>query len=146
MGLDMYLDRQIYNHCVWSDGVERKRIRPSVEMGGKTYDNVRQITTEFGYWRKANAIHGWFVENVQNGEDDCRTYDVSIEQLVQLRELCKEVIAHPEKAQWLLPTVEGSFFGSQEYDQYYFEKLQYTVDLLKDIEKSTDDFCYWSSW
>ena len=28
------------------------------------------------YWRKANAIHGWFVKNAQQGIDDCRTYSV----------------------------------------------------------------------
>ena len=26
---------------------------------------------EVMYWRKANYIHNWFVENIQNGSDDC---------------------------------------------------------------------------
>ncbi len=30
-------------------------------------------------------MHGWFVEHVQDGEDDCGEYSVSIEQLYDLR-------------------------------------------------------------
>ena len=30
-----------------------------------------RIIEQVGYWRKANQIHNWFVENVQDGEDDC---------------------------------------------------------------------------
>ena len=35
--------------------------------------NIGQVKTviEVGYWRKANQIHNWFVENIQNGIDDC---------------------------------------------------------------------------
>lgn len=35
-------------------------------------EKVKEITEEVGYWRKANAIHGWFVDNVQKGNDDCK--------------------------------------------------------------------------
>ena len=45
--------------------------------------------TEIIYWRKANAIHKWFVENVQEGVDDCGEYEVTVEQLTELRDLCK---------------------------------------------------------
>lgn len=33
------------------------------------------IKEEVGYWRKANAIHDWFVENVQDGIDDCHFHN-----------------------------------------------------------------------
>lgn len=44
------------------------------------------------YWRKANAIHNWFVANVQGGNDDCGRYDVDVEQLVVLHDLCRKVL------------------------------------------------------
>ena len=47
-----------------------------------------------GYWRKANQIHNWFVENVQDGIDDCGTYEVTEKQLVDLLNTCKEVKAN----------------------------------------------------
>ena len=40
------------------------------------------------YWRKANAIHKWFVENVQDGVDDCGRYEVTKEQLQELLKIC----------------------------------------------------------
>ena len=45
-----------------------------------------------GYWRKANQIHRWFVENAQKGIDDCGYYRVSMKQLLELREKCLKVI------------------------------------------------------
>ena len=36
---------------------------------------------EMLYWRKANAIHDWFVDNIQGGEDDCNAYNLSIDYL-----------------------------------------------------------------
>lgn len=47
---------------------------------------------DVGYWRKANQIHKWFVDNVQNGEDDCGVYPVTFDQLTALLSLCQLVV------------------------------------------------------
>lgn len=47
---------------------------------------------EVGYWRKANHIHKWFVDNVQNGNDDCGDYEVSREQVLTLYKTCLTVL------------------------------------------------------
>jgi hypothetical protein len=52
------------------------------------------------YWRKANAIHRWFVENVQNGIDECQRSRVTRDQLRSLVASCKEVLN-------VVETVEG---------------------------------------
>ena len=62
------------------------------------------------YWRKANAIHHWFVENVQYGSDDCGTYDVSVEQLIELRDTCKKVVAASKLA-------EGDVFAGKTFNE-----------------------------
>lgn len=49
----------------------------------------KSIIEEIGYWRKANAIHKWFVDNIQDGEDDCGYYEVASEQLEELLDICK---------------------------------------------------------
>lgn len=49
------------------------------------------ISQQVGYWRKANQIHNWFVENVQNGEDDCGEYEVTKRQLKELLDICEKV-------------------------------------------------------
>lgn len=49
---------------------------------------------EVAYWRKANQIHAWFVDRVQDGEDDCKYHDeVTKDVLVDLLDTCKTVLA-----------------------------------------------------
>jgi hypothetical protein len=107
------------------------------------------ISVDFpmGYWRKANQIHNWFVENVQDGEDNCGSYYVTREQLEELKELCIQAIANPTDAEALLPTGSGFFFGSTEYDEYYFGDLNDTIGIInRCLESKFDGFEYQSSW
>lgn len=68
MGLDMYLTKRI-----WVGSDERAKATITGVEGVKA-DRVKFIMEDAGYWRKANAIHRWFVDNVQHGDDDCREY------------------------------------------------------------------------
>lgn len=43
--------------------------------------SVSRVEAELGYWRSNRALHRWFVENVQNGVDDCSSYWVQRSQL-----------------------------------------------------------------
>ena len=100
MGLDMYLDK--CNRKAWGykdvdiDEVKEinpalyEEIKPFLTERGK-YIKWESIFEEVGYWRKANAIHKWFVDNVQDGVDNCERYEVSKEQAQELLDLCKEV-------------------------------------------------------
>ena len=103
------------------------------------------------YWRKANQIHNWFVENVQGGVDDCKEYHVSQEKLKELVTLCKKVLLeksvlqNKELAKELIPTTSGFFFGSTEYDDYYFEELQDTINALENLDPNCD-YYYRASW
>ena len=130
MGLDMYLygnKRTFENH--------------DYNIGGQT------VGTEIGYWRKANQIHNWFVENCQGGVDDCREHSVYHEDLQKLKELCEAVLKHPNEAEDLLPTQCGFFFGSTEYDEYYFEDLRATIEIIVwALSQDFDYFVYHSSW
>lgn len=122
-------------------------------------DNVRCVETEVGYWRKANAIHKWFVDNVQNGEDDCKQYYVSEDDLDALELDCRKVLAakgteqEKDVAMKILPPCEGFFFGGTEIDEYYFTDLENTLKIIerarKDLLEKDDVYCsiyYHSSW
>lgn len=87
------------------------------------------------YWRKANAIHRWFVEEAEysEGVDDCSEIEVTVDDLKKLHELCKEVLDDHSKAPELLPVKDGFFFGSQEYDEWYFKNIEYTFNTLSKI-------------
>lgn len=104
---------------------------------------------EVMYWRKANAIHKWFVDTIQGGLDECEPHAVSAGELTELKTACALVLENRELADELLPTESGFFFGSTEYDEWYYENLVRTLNQLEDIlaEASEDEvFVYQSSW
>lgn len=104
---------------------------------------------ELAYWRKANQIHFWFVQNVQNNVDDCEVYPVTKAKLIQLHNTVKEVLADHTKATTLLPTMPGFFFGSIDYNEYYYQDLEETDEKLKKILSTLNDnsiVYYCSSW
>lgn len=88
MGLDMYLRKKTYISNKWKKPAEMLKIN----IPGIKNERISEITEEVGYWRKANAIHSWFVKNVQDGEDNCGEYYVSVDQLKELLALCEKVI------------------------------------------------------
>ena len=142
MGLDQYLTRKTYVTFE-----QRKNLHIDIE--GVDSSKISYIEEEVGYWRKANQIHRWFAEKVQDGVDDCGTYNVSKEQLKELLDLAKEVQANPELAKKELPRASGFFFGSTEYDEYYLSDINDTIAILTPIlEREKDWGCYYyrASW
>ena len=143
MGLDMYLSAKRY---LW------EKDREGIKVSGFDIPaplELCEVRCRAAYWRKSNQIHGWFVENVQGGEDDCGSYDVSRDDLQALVNLCRKVLADRELAAELLPSTEGFFFGGYRYDDYYFNDLQRTADELVALLEAVDDdwsFEYQSSW
>ena len=110
---------------------------------------VKFVEVEAGYWRKANQIHKWFVDNVQRGEDNCRPHGVDREQLAELRQLCLDVLADNTKASKLLPCGSGFFFGAYDYDEWYFNNLKDTVDIVDHClhpDNADIYYEYQSSW
>jgi len=101
---------------------------------------------EVGYWRKANAIHGWFVRNVQNNVDDCGDYTVTKDQLRNLLMACELVLHDPVMSSTYLPTTSGFFFGNTEYDQWYLNSLESTIEIIKPLIDDQDEYYYSSSW
>jgi hypothetical protein len=147
MGLDMYLTKSKF---IWSD--ERKSTECKILSDRHANGcEISRIEFEVGYWRKANAIHRWFVSNVQNGVDDCSRYDVSRDQLRELLRLCSLTLDDHSLADKLLPSQEGFFFGNTDYSKWYFEDIQNTKEILEKIlstpdDKDFGDYYYSASW
>jgi len=107
------------------------------------------LQVQVAYWRKANQIHKWFVDHVQDGNDNCEEYRVTRDQLQLLLDNCKLVLMNKEEAKTLLPRQEGFFFGSYEYDEFYWYDIQDTIDQIEKILNEYPeewDFQYQSSW
>lgn len=150
MGLDMYLSAKRYLSEYDENDKEVRTQVNAVPIPGKGLMQINEVTAEAMYWRKANAIHAWFVKNVQNGVDDCGEYYVPKEMLGDLREICSEVLADLDKAEELLAPQSGFFFGSTAVDEYYISDLRYTIEAI-DRLLETDNmdrwtFYYSSSW
>ena len=155
MGLDMYLTatRYVSKYFVNTDEETSKTIGSLFPELAAFVDEdgsvpIKGVRIEAGYWRKANAIHGWFVRNVQDGEDNCAKYPVQRDQLRELRDCCQQVLDDPELADDLLPTESGFFFGSTSYDDYYFDDLRETIAIIDRSLALPElwDFEYQSSW
>jgi hypothetical protein len=145
MGLDMYLNAKRF---LWHNESELadKLTENFPELGEA---RVKEVVAEAMYWRKSNAIHKWFVDNVQAGVDDCGNYDVSREQLQSLLAVITEVLNDRKKANTLLPPQSGFFFGSKDIDDWYWQDLQNTKQRLEKLlahEMPGWWFEYHSSW
>lgn len=160
MGLDQYLYAKIaYSPAEWRGEESNKAFDTITEMTGikpfiKADYPLAEVSVNIGYWRKENAIHNWFVQNCQDGNDDCRESYVSREQLEELKRVCEIVIMDKglldtdETAHQLLPTASGFFFGTTDYDEWYYKGLQDTIDIVTSALEMPQEysFSYQSSW
>ena len=158
MGLDMYLRATRYVSGYEHSDQNSKDACAAILMacGQLPFSTMAQdapsitVAVTVGYWRKANAIHAWFVDNVQKGVDECQNSHVEREQLVQLLDRCKEVLQGTKKGEEALPTRSGFIFGNTEYKDSYREDLEKTVKMLEGIlnNPKLEDwgFEYHSSW
>jgi hypothetical protein len=168
MGLDQYLnvsrsesnwnfevdergENDKYNKIIDIMGLDKARL--------ERHPSIRIEYTAI-YWRKANQIHGWFVENLGEGEDTCQEMYVPRTALVQLQDTCLRLLEAKsldvdnleELATELLPPTGGFFFGTYEIDEWYWGDIQHTYDslteLLEDIPEGNWDhhITYQASW
>jgi len=151
MGLDMYLyeNRYITEATAELEPEALEAIKKALGAERLAGGFVASVKFEVAYWRKANHVHRWFVDNVQDGTDEGQTAYVSDDQLRELRNLAQEVLDDHKLAEDLLPTQEGFFFGSTGYDEGYFTDLEDTVkqlDMALDRKHKYGDFSYHASW
>jgi hypothetical protein len=157
MGLDQYLYAS--NHLSggeWREQEEQDAYAKIADaLGADSFENKEYpsitVNVKVGYWRKANQIHNWFVNNVQEGEDNCTEYYVSREQLQELLSVCQQVKTSKsaEVAEELLPTLLGCFYGSYEIDDWYWQQIDDSIEQLERVLTKVPEgwsFAYDSSW
>jgi hypothetical protein len=148
VGLDMYLSAKRYLAEYLPE--EKILVQELNSALNSKMGSVTHVTIEVGYWRKANAIHRWFVRNIQDDLDECQESEVSLGQLAELQAIVDMVLNDKSLAHELLPTGEGFFFGGGEIDEYYIDRLQHTKEILDKILSNPDsgnwNFYYQASW
>lgn len=171
MGLDMYLYKKTYVKN-WEHNPPEQQHKISVEIGGNPRKDIRPerisyITEEVGYWRKFNALHGWFVQNCGDGEDKCQEIYVGEDNMKELLDVLSKVqtilneseLVTKVQKDWngkdyevkvydktdeveeIFAPTEGFFFGSNEIDRYFKEDVDRTIELIETLlrENSSDD-------
>jgi len=177
MGLDMYLTKKIYV----GGNYQHNKVTGSIDIlkDGKplavNLSKVTYIGEHVIYWRKANAIHNWFVSEVQNGVDECMPHWVSFTQLQSLSNLCqktlnfltncsmidKEVnvgwssskgqltetiqVYDVEPGDLPIAPITGFFFGSSIIDEGFVHDLEYTIKSISELDPNAE-YEYCSSW
>lgn len=171
MGLDMFLNRK--RVLSWEEQIKMKE-----EM--KIENPVISVEEEVAYWRKANQINKFFMKRDIDGEGRNAKVDINdLKELLKIckrlkRELklvdgkihtgtkCTKngveemyadgkIIANKELAEELLPTEAGFFFGSTDYDEWYYQQIVDTIPVLEKIISEHNDaydmeYSYYASW
>lgn len=174
MGLDMYLTRKVY---VGLNYEHNRTGESKVVINDKENDTtkLKELVFEAAYWRKHNALHAYFVDRIQDGEDDCKEYYVDREILQEIIDKSKEdmkyldslkfqnsekqkdmftgkkfsykIYEDVDESKLNFQTRGGFFFGSTDYDEYFYKDLQDTVEQLEEALKNEDGYFYYhSSW
>lgn len=145
MGLDMYLTKRIYVGANW----EHNNVCGEINLThGKentpikiNLNKVSVIIEDAGYWRKANHIHKWFVENIQDGKDDCGEYYVERDKLQELLDICNEILKNVE-------LVDGDITNGYRYTENGKEpiiengKVVKNDILLRELLPTTSGFFF----
>lgn len=174
MGLDMYLYRSHYVEN-WEHDKEKFEVKVTKDgkpLRGLDESKVKFIKEEVAYWRKANAIHAWFV-GLAGGEDECQVIDVSKDQLKELLAKCHEIldkakvgpgkvsvgkrlqggefvdieedgltILNPDDIRDILPPCAGFFFGATDLDDWYLEQFRETIRQVEPLTSDGSDASY----
>ena len=133
-------------------------------------NKVRDITLHVGYWRKANSIHDWFVENIADGVDNCEKVYVSHSKLLELKAACISTLETLKTCTKKVETrkdfqdkpfectsydtsgvdmelnpLAGFFFGSTEVDDWFVQDLEDTIEIV-DSTNEGGEYYYEASW
>lgn len=160
MGLDMHLQRTTYVQN-WPKTKPEDRIEMILYGNTRGIDpeKITYIMEEVGYWRKANAIHAWIVNNCADEADDRHHNPVHLympkEKLEELHKLACFVLGSkndPNAEQIALkhlPPADGFYFGSKEIGEWYWQYIKDTVNILAEVLKSDfsrSEITYLANW
>lgn len=133
MGLDIYF-------------IKRKKRQ------GNSNEDFDDGQKELAYFRKVNCLVAFFEDNY---DYDRESWDMEItkDMCRHLLDNCASVLEDNDLARELMPTAPGFFFGSTDYDEYYFDDLESIIEaisenVLPEFDDLRDDevitFC--TSW
>lgn len=110
MGLDIYFSKMKRNN-IDSDCCEEE--------------------SELAYYRKVNFLVAFFENNYNFERDHANYFTLNEDMIKDLIRRCELVFKDYNLAESILPTTAGFFFGSTDYDDYYYDNI---VNVLLDMK------------
>lgn len=124
-------------------------------MGLDMYLHVNSIEEKeifelIGTWRKANQIRDFFscYCSKEEAQENIMDLLVTKEMIEELEKHIIDILTDKKNPESVLPTSPGFFFGSLEYDHYYYGDLIYTLTLTKIAKEylNKNKTIYYSEW
>lgn len=127
MGLDMYLNGEIYFYGLTEEQLKTQPIEQIFRLG---------------YWRKHPDLHGFIVKKFADGEDNCQPIGLGTCEMLEIINAIRED---------RLPHTTGFFFGESTNDEAEKAEaiaiFQAAIEWLAAEEKGTGrDVVYRASW
>ena len=130
-----------------SDVELAEKLAPLIREYNKLQDEIIESDprTEIAYFRKVNFLMTYF-----NYEGNCEYKLIGKEEVKELIDRCKKVLDNHELADEMLPTTGGFFFGSTDYNEWYFNDVECVrttfEDMLENVDWETEVvemYCWW---
>lgn len=116
-------------------------------FSGEKQNERVDYDTQVGYFRKINSLFRWVSYNVQS-VDNCKSILIPKQKLEQLSADLNRLTK--DNCMTIFPTSEGFFFGSTEYDQYYWSDVEevksWVSSTLKSFDFDNHDLFFWAWW
>ena len=122
MGLDMYFEKSIYigNNYKGEEHPWNKEPMTKIDIPGIDEERVTSIRESVGYLRKANAIHKWLVDNLNNGEDNNGENYFPKEKIEELLTNIKLVLGSTKLVKGMVHN--GTTYSKEKGEQKIIEK------------------------
>lgn len=118
------------------------------------FESKNKENEEVAYFRKVNFLLPYF-----GYEENCTHIEITKQQVEDIVGDCKKLLViqltetnekFVEKAQEIMPTERGFFFGSTEYDEWYVHDLKEVLEkfskLLETFDFENDTLLMHCSW
>lgn len=94
---------------------------------------------ELAYFRKVNFLIPFFKETLFSEINNLEDLKVTKESIEELKNRCEQVLNDHTLAKDLLPTQPGFFFGSTNYDEYYYKNVENVLETCKTLLPEFDN-------
>ena len=141
MGLDIHIDlanrKELEEVSAKNKAISERNDKAYQEHGEKAqYEQVIELNPKNSfYFRKFNALVEWVANNVGNVEN-CEPIELTRTHIELLQNTLNNLT--PENCKLKFPTCSGFFFGSQEYDRWYWEDVESAKEMCEEILETAD--------